>query len=534
MSNLSEASIIAFINEQGLKTENGTPISFDNCMYLVDIFRDWYPYQVTMKAGQVYWTTSFIIKTLYALKYKGVDIIYTLPTDGDVNAFAGGKVNRIIANNPIFQEWVKEKDTVQQKAIGEHMIWYRGTKSQSAAIMVSADWLIHDEEDRSDQKNIAQYTSRMNASKFQWESHFSNPSVLGNGVSRYWEDSTQAEWFIPCQSCHKEQYMEWPDNIDLERGIYVCKYCNEWIGNRRVGRWRVKSSCKNNKYHGYHLSLLDVPTVPATKIIEYYQTKPADYFANFVLGLPYVGEGNTVMPDIIFRNCTREINSQENVVIGCDSGIVKHYVCGNKEGIFFYGKTESWDDIRSLLKRWKGSVAVIDAMPDITEPRKLREEFPGRVFLCHYAKDRKTMQLVRWGEGDEAGSVLVDRNRSLQFLIDEFADKRIPLQGTPDDWADYFAQWKTMYRISDVDSNGSPTFEWESSTGNDHWPHATLYYRVGLEKYGGGTSKFCFGSKLFDQKESPIILPDNTIYYKKNPLTFKPKAKDGEDWYDRA
>ncbi len=532
MSYLADQSIIAFIHENNLKTENGTPMTFDERLYLFDIFRDWYPKQVCMKAAQVAWSTTAIVKTFYGAKNKGVDLIYTLPTDNDVNAFAGGKINRIVANNPVFQDWVKEKDTVQQKQVGDHIIYYRGTKSGSAAIMVSADGLIHDEEDRSDQKIISQYASRLQASKKKWEWHFSNPSVMGNGVSKYWEESTQSEWFIPCGECHKEQFMEWPDNVDLDREIFICKFCGAELKNRKIGRWRNRFNSRD--YHGYHISLLMCPWVTAHEIIGYYRTKPADYFANFVLGLPYVGEGNTVTDDIILRNCTNEVNKQENVIIGCDSGIEKHYVCGNAQGIFFYGKTESWDDIASMLLKWKNSVAVIDAMPDITGPRKLREDFPGRVFLCHYAKDRKTMQLIRWGEGEESGNVLVDRNRALQFLIDEFADKRIPLQGTPEDYRPYLSHWKTLYRVSDVDSNGSPTFIWESSNGIDHWCHASLYYRVGMDRFGGGNTKFCFGTKIFKNDPAPLILPDGKLMYEKNPLIWKPKAKDGEDWYDRA
>ena len=529
MSKLAEASIIAFIYENSLKTETGKPLSFDDRQFLYDIYRDWSPKQVVLKAAQIGFSTEAIIKTIWGAKHKGIDIVYTLPTDNDVRLFAGGKINRIISLNPILQQYVKERDTVEQKTVGERVIYYRGTKSGSAAIMVSADLLVHDEEDRSDQKIISTYASRLQASDKKWEWHFSNPSVPGNGVSRYWNRSTQSEWFVRCEECNKEQFLEWPDNVDKVRKIFVCKFCDVELINRRDGRWVDRF--KEKEFKGYHISLLMAPWVTAQEILDYHETKPADYFANFVLGLPYIGQGNTVTPDIILRNCTSFINEQDNVVIGCDSGIIKHYVIGNRQGLFYYDKTEDWDDIGRLLKKYKRSIAVIDAMPDITGPRKLREEFPGRVFLCHYAQDRKTLQLIRWGEGEEAGNVTVDRNRALQFLIDEFADSRVPLQGTEEDWANYVKHWETLYRISDVDKNGSPTFKWETSTGMDHYAHASLYWRTGMEKVGIGDSKFVMGST--EQKEFPAAVAhaDGRIEYEESPLKFRKKGEK-ESWYN--
>lgn len=498
-------------------------------MFLYDIYRDWSPKIVCLKAAQIGFSTLAIVKSIWGSKHKKIDLIYTLPTDNDVKAFAGGKVNRIISLNPILQEYVKERDTVEQKKVGDNIIYYRGTKSASAAIMVSADGLIHDEEDRSDQKVIQTYSSRLQASDKKWEWHFSNPSVPGNGVSRYWEKSTQSEWFIKCGECTKEQFLEWPHNIDLERKVYICKFCKMILANRHQGRWVDRF--KDREYKGYHISLLMAPWVEAREIVDYYENKPADYFANFVLGLPYIGEGNTVTPETIYKNCTQETNDQEFSVIGCDSGIIKHYTIGNAKGLFYYGKTENWDDIGRLLKTNPKWIAVIDAMPDITGPRKLREEFPGRVFLCHYARDRKTMQLIRWGEGEEYGNVTVDRNRALQFLIDEFAQELVPLQGNRDDWEQYAMHWKTLYRISDVDSNGSPIFKWETSTGLDHWCHATLYTRVGIEKIGIGESKVIFGSTGPKEQEAPLMRPDGQVEYKTNPLQFG-KKPNREEWYD--
>jgi len=535
---LSDLSIQAWLIEHGIKTETGKPIDFREHLFLYDIYNDWSPKLVCYKAAQIGFSTMAIIKSLYAADRLGLDCIYTLPTANDVKDFVGGKANRIINNNPYLQTLVQDKDSVEQKRVGNNVIYYRGTWTEKAALMVTSDLNIHDEEDRSKQEVIQQYASRLQHSKYKWEWHFSNPSVEGNGVSRYWTASDQKHWFIRCGHCRTEQYLSWPDSIDQNARAYVCKSCGAQLSNeeRRVGRWVKKY--KDKEYSGYWISLLMAPWITADEIIKYYETKSKEYFWNFVLGLPYVGEGNTVTPDVIFRNLTGAVNSQERVVIGCDSGLIKHYVLGNSEGLFYYGKTDSWETIEGFLKKFPKSVAVIDALPDLTEPRKLREKYPGRVFLVHYARDRKTMEFWRWGKNEESGNVNVDRNRTIQLVIDEFADRRIPLQGTQDDWADYYRHWDDIYRVNEMEEAKQAgnknyvytmPFRWDTKTGMDHWVHATVYWRVGMDKFSiqGGILK---AQPDYSFPSAPTVSPDLTIPASDPKKIFKFTKPYEDDW----
>jgi hypothetical protein len=523
MPSLSEISIHAWIQENGIKNESGIPLDFRDHLFLFDIYADQSPKLVCYKAAQIGFSTMAILKSLWLAKMKRMDIIYTMPTSNDMKDFVGGKVNRMINQNPVLLDYVKDKDSIEQKAVGDSIVYYRGTFVEKAALAVSSDLNIHDEEDRSKQEVVQQYASRLQHSRYKWEWHFSNPSVEGNGVSRYWAKSDQKHWFVRCGGCSREQYLSWPESIDRDRRVFICKHCQKELTReeRRVGRWVRKF--KDKEFSGYWISLLMAPWITAEEIINYHETKSAEYFANFVLGLPYVGEGNQVTPDIIYRNCTPDINPQERVVIGCDSGLKKHYVLGNKDGIFYYGKADSWDTIEGFLKQYDRSIAVIDALPDLTEPRRLREKYPGRVFLCHYARDRKTYQIIRWGTGAEAGNVTVDRNRGLQIVIDDFTNKKIPLQGTQDDWEEYQNHWATLYKVTELDTLGVPVAKWETSTGMDHWAHATLYWRVGMDRFKND------GGKIFTGE--PTVFPTA------QPLeaqTFKPKfqlpEQETNDW----
>lgn len=506
---LDQASIHNWIVKNKILTEDGKPLDFFNHLFLFDIAKDFSPKQVIYKCSQVGGSLINVIKVIYLMKQKGYNGIYSLPTQTDARDFVNGKVNRLVANNDIFKEYVKDQDSIEQKRIGDNVLYFRGSFTEKAAIMIPSDVNVYDEEDRSNLAVIDTYASRLKHSDYKGEWHFSNPSVLGHGVSRYWSRSDQKEWFVVCPICKDEQYLKWPDNVCMERGVFQCSKCHAELPDeaRRIGRWVKKF--KDKEFSGYHVSHLMAPWMTAKEIISDFENKPADYFYNFVLGLPYVSEDSTVSPDMIFRNCTDDINSQEQVVIGCDSGIKKHYVMGNKEGIFRYGVTEDWEDIERLLHEYEDAILVVDAMPDITGPRLLRQKFPGRVFLCHYARDRKTMQLVRWGTNKEAGSVLVDRNRMIQLVVDEFNQRRIPLNGKPRDFDEYYSHWETMYRQEDTDALGMPVFIWESSNGVDHYAHASIYWRAGMTRQRGGG--VVTGSAGLDGiPEVPIIGYDRT------------------------
>lgn len=488
---LAEYSIHKWLIDHDIKSERGDPLDFRSHFFLYDIYRDFSPLQVGLKAAQVGWTTMAVLKNFYLAEMRRLDSIYTVPTQDDVYSLVGTKVNRMIDANPHLKALVKGHDAMERKQIGRNVVYFRGTMTEREALMVSSDLNVHDEEDRSDQQVVQQYRSRLQHSKLKWEWHFSNPSVEGNGVSRYWADSDQKHWFIKCSKCSEEQFLSWPESVDQERRVYQCKKCYEELSDedRRVGRWLKKITATAPSYSGYWVSLLMTPWTSAAEIVKIFNTKSKEYFWNFVLGLPYVGEGNKVTPDVLYRNLTRTVNRQRDVVIGVDSGVVKHFVCGNRQGLFHYGRTERWADVASLLDRFDRSIAVVDALPDITGPRELQERFPGRVFLCHYARDRKTQQIVRWGENKELGNVLVDRNRAIQMTIDEFAGRRIPIEGTRDDWGEFYSHWDTLYRVTEHDSLGTPQISWMTSTGMDHWVHATVYWRVGMDKYGGGPAE---------------------------------------------
>lgn len=482
--NLENRNIHLFLEEHQIKTENGSVLDFHNHPFLWDIYQDRSTKICCKKAAQIGYSTLSINKLLWTVKNQGADAIYCLPTANDVHDFVGGKVNRIIQQNPVYQAWTADKDAVEQKKVGDNVVYFRGTWTQRAALMVSAKLLAMDELDRSNMEVVEQYDSRQQheTNPIKWA--FSNPSIPFFGVDKYWQLSDKQEWFVQCDDCKEWQTLTWPDNVDQEQGMYICKHCYYELTDeaRRKGEWRPTAE---GEWRGYHISLMMAPWVPAARIVEYAKTKTPEYFHNFVLGEPYAAPGSRPSEEDILGNCTetKPERIETPIVIGVDPGLPIWWVAGNKTGAFALGHCNDYSDIERMMHKWPNAIAVIDQGGDLVGSRKLREQFPGRVYLAAYRTDRATYSLIDWNTANETGTVRIDRNRLISIVFEEFKERRMPLWGTRAEWTPLWHHIANVYRVTEDNSIGVPVHRWERQ-GPDHYLHAFCYMRSGLSKYG--------------------------------------------------
>ncbi len=498
LEQLKARNIRIFVDAEGIKNEQGFPVEFKDRAFLKAIYEDLSPLQVVLKSPQIGLTTLMLIKTFWVAKYLRKDIVYTLPTSADVNDMAGGKINRIIAQNPVFETWVSDHDSVTSKRVGENTIYYRGTWTQKAATQVASQLNVHDEIDASKQDVIESYETRLQAQAGGWRWYFSHPSLPDYGVDKFWKLSDQKHWFITCPYCQKPQYLKWPENIDQERGIFVCQDCKHFKGAlsddvRREGEWFKKF--KDREFSGYWVSQLMCPWITAEKICSDFAEKTPEYFWNFTLGLPYQGGDSKLTEQYLFQNLTRDVQvaeTDERIIIGIDTGLKIDFVLGNARlGLFHHGDSSDYRELNGFMQRWPKAIAIIDGGGDFIGAQKFAEQWPGRVFKAYAGEDRKTNQLFRWGAKGEQGQVLYDLNRTWQLIVDEFRDKRIALQGEEDDWWEYWLDWKNMSRIKVVDDKTGMVkgIKWVRN-GRNHRASATVFWRVGMDKFSGGGVSF--------------------------------------------
>lgn len=492
-----------------------------------------------MKGAQVGFSTLSTIKNHYDAKRYKMDIIYTLPTDSDVNVFVGGKVNRIIGNNPCMVKDVEDKDSIEQKRVGNSMIYFRGTWTKKAATMVTADRLVHDEKDSSKLDVIADYQARLQHSKFKQTHTFSHPSLPEVGVHADWLQSDQKHWFIKCPHCSHWQYLSWDlqderkMSVDFNLKAYVCKRCRKVLPDsvRARGQWVAKF--RDKEWSGYWIPLLLAPWVSAADLIKKFQQPEttAEFFTTKILGLPYADATSKLLRKHFTQNLTGQSwapGSDERVVIGVDTGLRLDYVIGNSKGLFFHGDCENYEPLDALMKRWPKAIAIVDQGGDLIGSRAFAARWPGRVILMAFGGEKKGMQLISWGDGDESGSASCDRNRMISLVVGEFAEKRIPVHGTENEWLEYLADWNNLSRIKvlDPDTNQVKGYKWVRS-GRDHRALATICWRVGMSKYAG-TGKIITAPTIA-KPNSYMVEPNNTVSFNPEEL-FHRIENEGADW----
>ena len=508
---LEGVSIHAWLFANNIKTESGKVLDFKQHRYLFDIYLDDSKYLCCEKAGQIGFSTMGILKTLWLACYKKIDVGYILPTVDMVQKFVGSKVNRMAQQNPAIEHLLKDKDSISQKQIGESYIHYLGAMTDRSAIMLSLDMLVADEYDKSPQDILEIYDSRLQHSNYGYKWVFSNPTKPDWGVDTFFQMSDQKRWNVT-HSCGARFILD-EKCVDYQAEIYRCPKCKEEITDeeRRMGEWYNKDDVKwTGKVEGYTWSgwwipLWIGPQIPASVIAEHKRTKSPEYFHNFVAGLPYLNTNDALSQPLLEANLTSRVNDQTGrIIIGCDTGHNIHYVLGNKQGIFYHGYINSvaenealpvplpnydpYTELDKLMVRYPTSIMIADQGGDLIGIRKLQAKYRGRVFLCWFTKETRTQQIIRWGEGEEFGRVMVDRNRAIQIVVDEIKERKFPIFGTAFGWQPYFEHWLNMYRVREMrGEEDDPQYNWRwiwKRKGADHLALSTIYMRVGLDRFG--------------------------------------------------
>lgn len=474
--------------------EDQHPIEFTDHRFMLQPYSDSSPEQVIRKSAQVGWSILAILKSVHACNFIKLNVIYVLPTRNASAEFVTPKVNPMLKRNPELAKMVKKTDNKTLKEIGDRWLYFKGAYSEGEAISTSADLIVADEYDRSNQSVLSMYQSRLQASKYRWFWRFSNPSLPGFGVDELFNASDQMHWFITCPHCGHEWYMNFEydsheknhyvkiinEQKDSEQGFYACGNCHKELSDddRQSGRWLPKYPERSRR--GYWICQMMVPWVSATHILKQKNDMTIDVFHNMVLGLPYQASEFVINGDSILRACNPGPPDKTNVIIGCDSGKVKHWVMGNPEGIFAYGTTTAWEDIERLITMYNAT-CVIDALPDFTVPEQLARKYPGQVFVHYYVHDSKSLNVTERKEGEQFGVLQSDRTKLFDMVAARITGSKLRFFQVKDALGDLIYHFEQMYRVVELDTRGILRARWETKVGKpDHFAHAAAYYIVGL------------------------------------------------------
>jgi hypothetical protein len=487
--------------------ENQKPIEFTGHRFMLQPYSDSSPWQVIRKSAQVGWSVLAILKSVHAANFIKLNVIYVLPTRNASAEFVTPKVNPMLRRNPELAKLVKGTDNKSLKEVGDRWIYFKGAFNEGEAISTSADLVVADEYDRSNQDVLSMYQSRLQASSFRWYWRFSNPSIPNYGVDELFKRSDQMHWWIACGHCGYETHIDFEreyvgedeegqlfshyvkildDEPEHEAGYYACGYCDKELTNadRQNGRWVAKYP--DRKLRGYWICQMMVPWVSAVLILEQRNSMDTQTFYNMVLGKAYQPSEFLINRDSILNSRRFDTPDRKQMFLGVDSGKEKHWVLGNWQGVISYGKYTSWDDIETLIQLNK-AMTVIDALPDFTIPAQLAEKYPGQVYVNYYSHDTKNIAATQEKEGDEAGVLVTDRTKIFDIVAMEIANQQLGFYLAEDalhgKGKGIISHFENMYRVTELDTKGIARARWETkgegeSKSPDHWAHATVYYRI--------------------------------------------------------
>jgi len=490
--------VLAWIDAEKIKNEKGEPIEFENHVFLLDIYTDQSKEIVIKKGSQVGVSTFAILKEIHDMKYRGINQIHTLPSDKDVWEFVPTKVDKIIKANGI----KLDKDSAEIKGIGKGFIYYKGTFTEKAPIIISSDRNIYDEVDKSKQEIIRDYSSRLSFSRLGERIYISTPTVPDFGIDRLWANSDQKHWRFQCPKCKTWQHMEWEKNVDLDFRVYVCQKCHRELkpGTIKSGRWEAKYP--NREISGYWLPQMIATWRTCEDLIkELEDAEDEQYFYNFILGQAYLNPEARIPASLILKNLTTEKNDERNSAMGVDVGAKElHVIIGNEKGIFGIavltdqpGKSK-WKRLGELMEVYEVRYCVIDAEWNTNEAYEFAKKFPYKVYLNWYKEDPQKIKIVRFAdetkftdkpkEFEEEIKVLTDRNRIIDLLIDDLRKGKHKFHFRAGDSriAELIEHIQTMYVRTVTDKIGQEKREWASTTKKDHFLHALVYYKIALDK----------------------------------------------------
>lgn len=486
-------------------------------LYLDEIYRNTAQEIIVKKAAQLGLSEWLVSYTLHACDVRGMDIIYMMPTAGDVSDFSQARFGPALEASEYLDSIVvpagggenkRGADKVTLKRVRDSFIYFRGGQvgndgSARQLKSVPADALVEDERDEIDPRAPEIARKRLGHSHIAEVRSVSTPSYPGVGIDVLWRNSDQREWHVPCPHCNHWQIItinhiviEWDD---LERPVTwhgqnegrayaACERCGKELNRLAEGRW--------------------IPTYPGRDVVGYHPTKLCSAMSNLLkivqnlntidetkrresvnqdLGECYSPRGGQLTDEII-DGCRRDYGHgprpNQELFMGADVGKVIHVVVRtrpdhNQESEQAYaGEVDSFEELGRLAKRLSVKKIVIDALPETRKCREFQSSFPqGTVWLAHYADDTKWTDPFKWDEDN--GIVTVDRTRSLDEVFSRFYDHKNTLPANARDIKDYYAHLKAPVRVLEEKKDKGQVARYIES-GPDHLAHAENYCHAAM------------------------------------------------------
>jgi hypothetical protein len=236
--------------------------------------------------------------------------------------------------------------------------------------------------------------------------------------------------------------------------------------------------------HGYRISQLFSSKIDPGEILrEYRRTYNPERFYTLKIGIPWADVTNKLSTHQVLALCGDNgilDRSYQYCTMGVDTGRELHVVISRridlkqietKREIVYIGTAQSYEELDSLMERFKVSTCVIDAMPEIHATRQFAERHRESVWLCYFIENQKGS--AKWDRDQHI--VQVNRTEALDSAKRGIRDgevvlpRRIPLVET---FAEHLAS--DAKKLIEDDETGAKSYRYVR-TGTNHYSLAFTY-----------------------------------------------------------
>lgn len=183
--------------------------------------------------------------------------------------------------------------------------------------------------------------------------------------------------------------------------------------------------------------------------------------------------------------------------MGVDTGKLLHVVVSRrpeakedwaKREVIWIGTVQSYEELDSLMKRYRVSRCVIDALPEIHATRDFSNRHRGSVFLNYFNESQRGS--TKWDR--EQHIVQINRTEALDAAKKGIRDEQVvlPRRGRLlEEFADHLAS--DAKKLIEDEETGAKSYRY-LRIGTNHFSLAFTYDWLALEQERRGSGGLCF------------------------------------------
>lgn len=502
-------------------TITGHPYSYKDREYQRDVIDNPAKTLIVVKCAQVGLSEIFARWSLAAVSTQdNFTIITTFPNATDAEMFSKSRLEPIITASKALKSTISSTiNSVELRKFGENsFIYTRGTKSETGALSVPADLLLHDEYDRSDMDNISAYVSRLQAKPTKMRRLFSTPTVAKYGIDAEANTARRYRQVWKCNHCNHsflptyEADIKIPGydgekkhitkqvlkDLDYKSAVLLCPSCGRIPSSSIEHRqWVLENPQDNYEAVAYFITPFCAPAflTPAYLVKASTEFKKWSEFKNQALGETEEDAEETLTRSNI-ESCAvhGDLHSGEVHYMGADMGLVCHIVIGRRhEGKFLIvhkervAYTEFETKRQALCVQFRISVSVHDLFPYTDMIARITNFDPNAYGAIYVQKKSSETYTVReQEENEELGKLNVralNVNREVAFdaLMGEFKRQMMVVAGCDETFIEHLL---SMKRVQKFDKYQNLSYHWVKTDGEDHYHHAVLYFYMAVQLAG--------------------------------------------------